>query len=82
MGLGVSRRHPNVPVSAHERRKIADSRLGPGSLVPARHPRRPLFCSASLSFLLEAGTGFTFVERQKHMVIDCKDPHLDLLLCH
>ncbi|HQR79212.1 MAG TPA: PDDEXK nuclease domain-containing protein [Actinomycetota bacterium] len=33
-------------------------------------------------FLLEVGTGFTFVERQKRMVIDGKDFHLDLLLYH
>ena len=32
------------------------------------------------AFLLEVGTGFTFVERQKRMVIDGKDFHLDLLL--
>ena len=34
------------------------------------------------SFLLEVGTGFTFVERQKRMVIDDIDFHLDLLLYH
>ena len=34
------------------------------------------------AFLLEVGTGFTFVERQKRMVIDGKDFHLDLLLFH
>lgn len=34
------------------------------------------------AFLLEVGTGFTFVERQKRMVIDGKDFHLDLLLYH
>lgn len=34
------------------------------------------------SFLLEVGTGFTFVERQKRMVIDDEDFHLDLLLYH
>ncbi len=32
------------------------------------------------TFLLEIGNGFTFVERQKRMVIDGKDFHLDLLL--
>ncbi|MFV0433809.1 MAG: PDDEXK nuclease domain-containing protein [Leucobacter sp.] len=31
------------------------------------------------AFLLEVGTGFTFVQRQKRMVIDGKDFHLDLL---
>lgn len=35
-----------------------------------------------VAFLLEVGTGFTFVERQKRMVIDGKDFHLDLLLYH
>ena len=30
-------------------------------------------------FLLELGTGFTFVERQKRMIIDGDDYHLDLL---
>jgi predicted nuclease of restriction endonuclease-like (RecB) superfamily len=34
------------------------------------------------TFLLEIGNGFTFVERQKRMVIDGKDFHLDLLLYH
>lgn len=33
-------------------------------------------------FLLEVGTGFTFVERQKRMVIGDRDFHLDLLLYH
>ena len=33
-------------------------------------------------FLLEVGTGFTFVERQKRMIIDDLDFHLDLLLYH
>ena len=32
------------------------------------------------AFLLEVGTGITFVERQKRMIIDGKDFHLDLLL--
>lgn len=31
------------------------------------------------SFLLEAGNGFAFVERQKRMIIDDDDYHLDLL---
>ena len=34
------------------------------------------------AFLLEVGTGFTFVERQKRMIIDDLDSHLDLLLYH
>ncbi len=34
------------------------------------------------AFLLELGVGFTFVARQKHMVIDGKDFSLDLLLYH
>jgi predicted nuclease of restriction endonuclease-like (RecB) superfamily len=34
------------------------------------------------AFLLEVGTGFTFVERQKRMIIDDIDFHLDLLLYH
>jgi len=34
------------------------------------------------AFLLEVGSGFTFVERQKRMVIDGDDFHLDLLLYH
>lgn len=34
------------------------------------------------AFLLEVGTGFTFVERQKRMIIDDLDFHLDLLLYH
>ena len=33
-------------------------------------------------FILELGTGFTFVERQKRMIIDGKDFHLDLLFYH
>lgn len=33
-------------------------------------------------FLLELGNGFTFVERQKRMVIDGEDFYLDLLLYH
>jgi predicted nuclease of restriction endonuclease-like (RecB) superfamily len=31
------------------------------------------------AFLLEVGTGFSFVERQKRMIIDGEDFHLDLL---
>lgn len=34
------------------------------------------------SFLLELGAGFTFVERQKRMIIDGEDFHLDLLFYH
>lgn len=34
------------------------------------------------SFLLELGKGFTFVERQKRMIIDGEDFHLDLLFYH
>ena len=34
------------------------------------------------SFLLELGVGFTFVARQKRMVIDNEDYYLDLLLFH
>ena len=33
-------------------------------------------------FLLELGTGFTFVERQKRMIIDGEDFYLDLLFYH
>ncbi len=33
-------------------------------------------------FLLELGTGFTFVERQKRMIIDGEDYYLDLLFYH
>lgn len=33
-------------------------------------------------FILELGTGFTFVERQKRMIIDGKDFYLDLLFYH
>jgi predicted nuclease of restriction endonuclease-like (RecB) superfamily len=33
-------------------------------------------------FILELGGGFTFVERQKRMIIDGKDFHLDLLFFH
>jgi predicted nuclease of restriction endonuclease-like (RecB) superfamily len=33
-------------------------------------------------FILELGVGFTFVERQKRMVIDGEDFHLDLLFYH
>jgi len=84
-----------------ERREIANSQLGPGSLVPADTFSDPYFLDllglrddyleADLeaailrdleTFLLEIGNGFTFVERQKRMVIDGKDFHLDLLLYH
>ena len=34
------------------------------------------------NFLLELGSGFTFVARQKRMVIDNEDHHLDLLFYH
>jgi predicted nuclease of restriction endonuclease-like (RecB) superfamily len=34
------------------------------------------------SFLLELGVGFTFVERQKRIVIDDEDHYLDLLFFH
>jgi len=86
---------------AYERREIADSQIGPGSMVPADTFRDPYlldflglhdgYLEADLeaailrdleAFLLEVGTGFTFVERQKRMVIDGKDFHLDLLLYH
>ena len=33
-------------------------------------------------FILELGKGFTFVERQKRMIIDGEDHHLDLLFFH
>lgn len=33
-------------------------------------------------FILELGKGFTFVERQKRMVIDDEDFYLDLLFFH
>lgn len=33
-------------------------------------------------FILELGTGFSFVERQKRMIIDGRDFHLDLLFYH
>lgn len=33
-------------------------------------------------FILEIGKGFTFVERQKRMIIDGEDYHLDLLFYH
>jgi predicted nuclease of restriction endonuclease-like (RecB) superfamily len=33
-------------------------------------------------FVLEMGRGFTFVERQKRMIIDGEDHHLDLLFFH
>ncbi len=85
----------------YERREIADSQLGPGSMVPADTFSDPYlldflglhdgYLEADLeaailrdleTFLLEVGSGFTFVERQKRMVIDGKDFHLDLLLYH
>ena len=34
------------------------------------------------AFILELGSGFTFVERQKRMIIDGEDFHLDLLFYH
>ena len=34
------------------------------------------------TFILELGTGFTFVERQKRMIIDGEDFYLDLLFYH
>jgi predicted nuclease of restriction endonuclease-like (RecB) superfamily len=34
------------------------------------------------SFILELGSGFAFVERQKRMIIDGEDFHLDLLFYH
>lgn len=34
------------------------------------------------SFILELGSGFTFVERQKRMIIDGEDYYLDLLFFH
>jgi len=34
------------------------------------------------NFILELGIGFTFVERQKRMIIDSEDYHLDLLFFH
>ena len=33
-------------------------------------------------FILELGSGFAFVERQKRMIIDGEDFHLDLLFFH
>ncbi len=33
-------------------------------------------------FIMELGAGFTFVERQKRMIIDGEDYHLDLLFFH
>lgn len=86
---------------AWERREIAGSQIGQGSMVPADTFSDPYlldflglhdgYLEADLeaailrdleAFLLEVGTGFTFVERQKRMVIDGKDFHLDLLLYH
>lgn len=86
---------------AYERREIADSQVGPGSMVPADTFSDPYlldflglhngYLEADLeaailrdleAFLLEVGSGFTFVERQKRMVIDGDDFHLDLLLYH
>lgn len=34
------------------------------------------------NFILEVGKGFAFVERQKRMIIDGEDYHLDLLFFH
>ncbi|MEJ7737194.1 MAG: PDDEXK nuclease domain-containing protein [Chitinophagaceae bacterium] len=34
------------------------------------------------SFILELGKGFAFIERQKRMIIDGQDFHLDLLFYH
>ncbi len=34
------------------------------------------------SFILEVGKGFAFIERQKRMIIDGEDYHLDLLFFH
>jgi predicted nuclease of restriction endonuclease-like (RecB) superfamily len=34
------------------------------------------------AFILELGTGFAFIERQKRMIIDGEDFHLDLLFYH
>ena len=34
------------------------------------------------AFILELGKGFAFVERQKRMIIDGEDIHLDLLFYH
>lgn len=33
-------------------------------------------------FILELGTGFTFVERQKRLILDGKDYYIDLLFYH
>lgn len=82
---------------SYERREIADSQIGPGSIVPADTFSDPYLLDflglhdghleADLeaailrdleAFLLEVGTGFTFVERQKRMVIDGKDFHVVL----
>jgi len=84
-----------------ERREIANSQIGSGSMVPADTFSDPYlldflglhdnYLEADLeavilrdleAFLLEVGTGFTFVERQKRMVIDDQDFHLDLLFYH
>ena len=34
------------------------------------------------SFILELGTGFAFLERQKRMIVDGVDYYLDLLFFH
>jgi predicted nuclease of restriction endonuclease-like (RecB) superfamily len=34
------------------------------------------------SFIMELGAGFTFVERQKRMIVDAEDFYLDLLFYH
>ncbi len=39
-------------------------------------------CRELESFILELGRGFTFIERQKCMMIDNQDFHLDLLFYH
>lgn len=100
-GWSVRELRQAIERKAFERREIADSQIGPGSLVPADTFSDPYlldflglhddFLEADLeaailreleSFLLEVGRGFTFVERQKRMVIDDIDFHLDLLLYH
>ncbi len=40
------------------------------------------YLSWSHLFILELGNGFTFVERQKKMIIDGDDYNLDLLFYH
>lgn len=98
---GVRELRRAIQRKAYERREIADSQIGPDSVVPTDTFRDPYLLdflglhdgytegdleAAILrdleAFLLEVGTGLTFVERQKRMVIDDKDFHLDLLLYH